>query len=81
MFLYSIRWRRPSNEEYSEIVNQLLGFLKINSVDIFSHDLGVSVIQKLLAREPENKNGFQIRSFAFMKRENKTKYALLGILS
>jgi len=53
-------------EEYCEIVNALLDELKITETHIFSHDLGVSVAQELIARETEGKNNFKIKSTAFM---------------
>lgn len=58
--------RAYSFEEYCEIVNALLKHLNINSTYILSHDLGVSVAQELIAREPEGKNKFKIQSVAFV---------------
>ena len=62
---------KPSNHQYSfeehcEIVNALLAHLKIKETHLFSHDLGVSVVQELLARDLENNNNFKILSSAFM---------------
>ena len=62
---------KPQNHQYSfeehcEIVNALLAHLKITKTHLFSHDLGVSVVQELLARDSENKNNFKIMSSAFM---------------
>lgn len=53
-------------EEYCDIVNALLKNLNINEAHIFSHDLGVSVAQELIARNAEGKNNFNIKSSAFM---------------
>lgn len=55
-----------SFEEYCDIVNALLKNLNINETHIFSHDLGVSVTQELIARNAEGKNSFKIKSSAFM---------------
>lgn len=55
-----------SFEEYCDIVNSLLKNLNINETHIFSHDLGVSVTQELIARNAEGKNSFKIKSSAFM---------------
>lgn len=57
---------RYSFEEYCEIVNALLKQLNITNTHIFSHDLGVSIAQELMAREMEKKNNFKINSIAFM---------------
>lgn len=51
-------------EGYVNVVNALARHLDIREADIFSHDLGVSVAQELLARE--NENTFKMRSVAFM---------------
>ena len=55
-----------SYEEYCEIVNSLLEFLKISDTHILSHDLGVSVVQELISWDLEQKNRFQISSIAFV---------------
>lgn len=55
-----------SFEEYCDIVNALLLNLNIQETHIFSHDLGVSVAQELIARNAEGKNSFKIKSSAFM---------------
>lgn len=55
-----------SFEEYCEIVNTLLSNLNIYETHIFSHDLGVSVAQELIARDTEEKNNFKIKSSVFM---------------
>jgi len=55
-----------SFEEHCEIVNALMEHLKIKETHIFSHDLGVSVVQELVARDLENSNNFKIISSAFM---------------
>jgi len=62
---------KPQNHKYSfesqcEIIDSLLTELGIHETHIFSHDLGVSVVQELLAREKESKNSFKILSSAFM---------------
>lgn len=55
-----------SFEEYSELIVNFLQYLKIPNVSIFSHDLGVSVVQELLAqKEIENLN-LKIESLLFM---------------
>lgn len=53
-----------SFEEYCEITNLLLMELKITETHIFSHDLGVSIAQELLASTQTNT--FKIKSSAFM---------------
>ena len=53
-----------SFELYSQLVNDLLGHLQIEEVDLLTHDLGVSVAQELIARGPSN--SIRIRSIAFM---------------
>lgn len=55
-----------SFEEYCEITNALLTKLGIAETHIFSHDLGVSIAQELIARNAEGKNNFKIMSSAFM---------------
>lgn len=55
-----------SYEEYCDIVNSLLKFLKISNTHILSHDLGVSVVQELISWDLEQKNRFQINSIAFV---------------
>lgn len=55
-----------SYEEYCEIVNSLLDFLKISNTHILSHDLGVSIVQELICWDLERKNRFQINSIAFV---------------
>ncbi|MCZ8238509.1 MAG: alpha/beta hydrolase [Leptospiraceae bacterium] len=62
---------KPQNYKYTfesqcEIIDSLLTELGIHETHIFSHDLGVSVVQELLAREKESKNSFKILSSAFM---------------
>ena len=62
---------KPENHNYTfqehcEIINELLSFLNSKETHIFSHDLGVSIVQELLARDLENKNKFTIKSSAFM---------------
>lgn len=57
---------RYSFEDYCEIVNKLMQTLEIGQTHIFSHDLGVSVAQELIARDLEGKNNFKINSSAFM---------------
>lgn len=62
---------KPQNHKYTfesqcEIIDSLLTELGIHETHIFSHDLGVSVVQELLAREKESKNSFKILSSAFM---------------
>ncbi|MBN8642917.1 MAG: alpha/beta hydrolase [Flavobacteriales bacterium] len=60
------RNHKYSFEEYCDIVNALLLNLNIQETHIFSHDLGVSVAQELIARNAESKNNFKIKSTAFM---------------
>lgn len=56
-----------SYEEHCAIVNQLLKHLNVNETHIFSHDLGVSVAQELLAKDADGGgNDFTIKSIAFM---------------
>lgn len=60
------KYHKYSFEEYCEIVNALMKNLDITETHIFSHDLGVSVAQELIARNAEGKNNFKIKSTAFM---------------
>ncbi|UPT69852.1 MAG: alpha/beta hydrolase [Flavobacterium sp. JAD_PAG50586_2] len=53
-----------SFEEYCEITNLLMRELKITEAHLFSHDLGVSIVQELIAQE--RNNSFKIKSSAFM---------------
>lgn len=55
-----------SFQEYSEIISALLSRLKISSVDILAHDLGVSVTQEILAKHEEGKNSFQVEKILFL---------------
>jgi pimeloyl-ACP methyl ester carboxylesterase len=55
-----------SFEEYCDIVNELLNELRITETHILSHDLGVSVVQELIARDSEKINNFKILSSAFV---------------
>ncbi len=57
---------RYSFEEYCEMTNALLLNLIIHQTHIISHDLGVSIVQELLARDLEAKNQFSILSSAFI---------------
>ncbi|WCL50578.1 alpha/beta fold hydrolase [Leptospira sp. GIMC2001] len=62
---------KPENHNYNfpnqcEIIDALLKKLNITKTHFFSHDLGVSVVQELIAREQESKNSFKILSSAFM---------------
>ncbi|GBF49888.1 hydrolase [Leptospira ryugenii] len=50
--------------EYVDIVQTILFQLKIPSVHIFAHDLGVSVVQEMIVKE--DTLGFKIESIAFM---------------
>lgn len=54
-----------SYTDHTDMVNALLKHLKIDKTHILSHDLGVSVVQELLARNKEDKNDFTIISSAF----------------
>ncbi len=54
-----------SYEEHTAIVNALMEKLEIKETHILSHDLGVSVVQELIARDKEGKNSFKIISSAF----------------
>nr|WP_315171822.1 alpha/beta hydrolase [uncultured Flavobacterium sp.] len=60
------KYHKYSFEEYCEIVNALMKNLDITETHIFSHDLGVSIVQELIARNTEGKNNFKIKSSAFM---------------
>jgi pimeloyl-ACP methyl ester carboxylesterase len=59
-----------SYEEHCGIVNALLKHLNVSETHIFSHDLGVSIAQELLAqnmdKNTEGGNFFKINSIAFM---------------
>lgn len=62
---------KPKNHKYSfhehaEILNSLLKHLGITETHILSHDLGVSVVQELIARDKEGKNQFKTNSSAFL---------------
>jgi pimeloyl-ACP methyl ester carboxylesterase len=54
-----------SYEEHCDIINALLASLNINQTQILSHDLGVSVVQELIARDLDGKNNFRIVTSAF----------------
>jgi pimeloyl-ACP methyl ester carboxylesterase len=54
-----------SYEEHCDTINTLLASLHIPKTHILSHDLGVSIVQELLAREIEGKNNFGILTSAF----------------
>lgn len=55
-----------SFNEHADIINLLLCHLNIKEVHVLSHDLGVSVVQELIARDVESKNEFVIKSSAFL---------------
>jgi pimeloyl-ACP methyl ester carboxylesterase len=62
---------KPKNHNYSfqehcEIVNSLIEFWDIKQTHILSHDLGVSIVQELLARDLASQNCFKIQSVLFM---------------
>ena len=62
---------KPKNHNYSfhehcEIVNSLIEFWGIQQTHILSHDLGVSIVQELLARDLASQNCFKIQSVVFM---------------
>ncbi|MBC8756684.1 alpha/beta hydrolase [Kordia sp. YSTF-M3] len=55
-----------SFHEHCEIVNFLIEFWGIKQTHILSHDLGVSIVQELLARDVTSQNCFKIQSVVFM---------------
>ncbi|WP_432412468.1 alpha/beta fold hydrolase [Rasiella sp. SM2506] len=62
---------KPKDHDYSfhehcEIVNALVEFWGIKQTHILSHDLGVSIVQELLARDLASQNCFKIQSVVFM---------------
>ncbi|WP_299442583.1 alpha/beta hydrolase [uncultured Aquimarina sp.] len=62
---------KPKDHDYSfhehcEIVNSLIEFWGIKQTHILSHDLGVSIVQELLARDLVSQNCFKIQSVVFM---------------
>ncbi|PKG41558.1 alpha/beta fold hydrolase [Psychroflexus sp. MES1-P1E] len=62
---------KPKDHDYSfhehcEMVNFLIEFWGIKQTHILSHDLGVSIVQELLARDLASQNCFKIKSVAFM---------------
>jgi len=62
---------KPTNYNYTfpnqcNIIDALLKELQINETHIFCHDLGVSIVQELIARDSQNNNSFKILSSAFM---------------
>jgi pimeloyl-ACP methyl ester carboxylesterase len=62
---------KPKDHDYSfhehcEIINFLVEFWGIKQTHILSHDLGVSIVQELLARDLASQNCFRIQSVAFM---------------
>ena len=62
---------KPKDHDYSfhehcEIINFLIEFWGIKQTHILSHDLGVSIVQELLARDLASQNCFRIQSVAFM---------------
>ncbi len=62
---------KPKNHSYSfqehcEIINFLIAHWGIKETHILSHDLGVSIVQELLARDLASQNGFKMQSVVFM---------------
>ncbi|WP_299256309.1 alpha/beta hydrolase [uncultured Aquimarina sp.] len=62
---------KPKNHDYnfqehSEMVNFLIEFWGIKQTHILSHDLGVSIVQELLARDLASQNSFTMQSVVFM---------------
>lgn len=62
---------KPKDHDYSfhehcEIVNFMIEFWAIKQTHILSHDLGVSIVQELLARDLASQNCFKIQSVVFM---------------
>lgn len=62
---------KPKNHEYTfqetaEIYKTLAGLLQIKEVHILAHDLGVSVVQELIAQDAEKRLDFKILSVAFL---------------
>ena len=62
---------KPKDHDYSfhehcELVNSLIEFWDIKQTHILSHDLGVSIVQELLARDSASQNCFKIQSVVFM---------------
>ncbi|HEA70365.1 MAG TPA: alpha/beta hydrolase, partial [archaeon] len=62
---------KPKNHDYSfqehcEMVNSLIEQWGIKQTHILSHDLGVSIVQELLARDLASQNYFKIQSVVFM---------------
>jgi pimeloyl-ACP methyl ester carboxylesterase len=55
-----------SFEEHAAIIDRLLDFLGIKNTHILAHDLGVSIVQELIARDLEQKNTFALNSVAFL---------------
>tara|TARA_R110002096_G_scaffold209585_1_gene396760 strand:+ start:2823 stop:3731 length:909 start_codon:yes stop_codon:yes gene_type:complete len=55
-----------SFHEHCEIVNFLIEFWGIKQTHILSHDLGVSIVQELLARDLASQNCFEMQSVVFM---------------
>ncbi len=53
-------------EDMADLYSELLRRLRIEKCHIITHDLGNSVVQELLARDPERKNPFLIESIAFL---------------
>ena len=54
-----------SYKEHTDIVNAILSHYGIKETLILSHDLGVSVVQELIARDRDGTNNFKIISSAF----------------
>ncbi|WP_299314776.1 alpha/beta hydrolase [uncultured Aquimarina sp.] len=62
---------KPKNHDYNfqehcEMVNFLIEFWGIKQTHILSHDLGVSIVQELLARDLASQNSFTMQSVVFM---------------
>jgi len=55
-----------SFKEHADIVNSLLAYLNVSETHILSHDLGVSIVQELIARDVEGQIDFAIKSSAFL---------------
>jgi pimeloyl-ACP methyl ester carboxylesterase len=55
-----------SFDEHADTINALLLYHEIGAIHILSHDLGVSVVQELIARAQRHMNSFVIQSAAFL---------------
>ena len=62
---------KPSDFDYTtfnqtDVLQALIGYLKIEKLHILAHDYGNTITQELLARDEEKRLGFKIESICFL---------------